>query len=103
MVEKILEVDPTVGIQGIAEMLRQNITMPTFLMHDSENPDLFKNFSRHKEAWHLHNRRSLLGDGSWRSWWASKTVKPRKPRILFVGCHIRFGGYKNEPKNRPRR
>ncbi|KAJ4975966.1 hypothetical protein NE237_001072 [Protea cynaroides] len=45
MVEKILEVDPTGGIQGIAEMLRQNITMPAFLMHDSENLDLFNNFS----------------------------------------------------------
>ncbi|KAJ4977513.1 hypothetical protein NE237_002619 [Protea cynaroides] len=32
-------------VEKILEMLCQNITMPAFLMHDSENPDLFNNFS----------------------------------------------------------
>ncbi|XP_042501080.1 stearoyl-[acyl-carrier-protein] 9-desaturase 6, chloroplastic-like [Macadamia integrifolia] len=45
MVEKLLEVDPSDAVLGIANMLRKKITMPAYLMYDGQDPCLFDHFS----------------------------------------------------------
>ncbi|KAL1309782.1 hypothetical protein HN51_052488 [Arachis hypogaea] len=45
IVEKLLEVDPSVTMLAISNMLRTNITMPAHLMHDGRDPHLFDHFS----------------------------------------------------------
>ncbi|MED6123279.1 Stearoyl-[acyl-carrier-protein] 9-desaturase 6, chloroplastic [Stylosanthes scabra] len=45
MVKKLLEVDPTVTMVAISNMMHQNITMPAHLMHDGRDPHLFDHFS----------------------------------------------------------
>ncbi|XP_043718374.1 stearoyl-[acyl-carrier-protein] 9-desaturase 6, chloroplastic-like isoform X2 [Telopea speciosissima] len=41
MVEKLLEMDPSDAILGIADMMRKKITMPAYLMYDGQDPRLF--------------------------------------------------------------
>ncbi|XP_042500835.1 stearoyl-[acyl-carrier-protein] 9-desaturase 6, chloroplastic-like [Macadamia integrifolia] len=45
MVEKLLEVDPSYTVVGIAEMMRKKIIMPSNLMYDGQDPSLFEHFS----------------------------------------------------------
>ncbi|MED6209215.1 Stearoyl-[acyl-carrier-protein] 9-desaturase 6, chloroplastic [Stylosanthes scabra] len=45
IVEKLLEVDPTVTLVAISNMMRKGITMPAHLMQDGRDPHLFDHFS----------------------------------------------------------
>ncbi|MED6184289.1 Stearoyl-[acyl-carrier-protein] 9-desaturase 6, chloroplastic [Stylosanthes scabra] len=45
IVEKLLEVDPTVTMVAISDMMRKGITMPAHLMQDGRDPHLFDHFS----------------------------------------------------------
>ncbi|XP_042498564.1 stearoyl-[acyl-carrier-protein] 9-desaturase 6, chloroplastic-like [Macadamia integrifolia] len=45
MVEKLLEIDPSDAMLGIADMMRKKIAMPAYLMYDGQDPNLFDNFA----------------------------------------------------------
>ena len=45
IVEKLLEVDPSEAILGIANMIKKKITMPGHLMYDGRDPRLFEHFT----------------------------------------------------------
>ncbi|KAK9944076.1 hypothetical protein M0R45_009660 [Rubus argutus] len=45
IVEKLLEVDPTMAMVAIADMMRKKITMPAHLMYDGKDPKLFEHFA----------------------------------------------------------
>ncbi|XP_043717673.1 stearoyl-[acyl-carrier-protein] 9-desaturase 6, chloroplastic-like [Telopea speciosissima] len=45
IVEKLLEVDPSDAMLGIADMMQKKITMPAHLMYDGKEPRLFDHFS----------------------------------------------------------
>ncbi|XP_010245830.1 PREDICTED: stearoyl-[acyl-carrier-protein] 9-desaturase 6, chloroplastic [Nelumbo nucifera] len=45
IVEKLLEVDPSGAMLGIADMMRKKITMPAHLMYDGQDPRIFEHFS----------------------------------------------------------
>ncbi|XP_042481070.1 stearoyl-[acyl-carrier-protein] 9-desaturase, chloroplastic-like [Macadamia integrifolia] len=45
MVEKLLEIDPSYAMLGIADMMRKKIAMPAYLMYDGQDPNLFGNFA----------------------------------------------------------
>ncbi|XP_042501138.1 stearoyl-[acyl-carrier-protein] 9-desaturase 6, chloroplastic-like [Macadamia integrifolia] len=44
MIEKLIEVDPSDTVVGIAEMMRNKIIMPAHLMYDGQDPCLFDHF-----------------------------------------------------------
>ncbi|KAJ7959238.1 Acyl-[acyl-carrier-protein] desaturase [Quillaja saponaria] len=45
IVEKLLEVDPTVAMLAIEDMMRKRIRMPAHMMFDGRDPHLFDHFS----------------------------------------------------------
>lgn len=45
IVEKLLEVEPTMAMIAIADIMRKKITMPAHLMYDGEDPKLFEHFA----------------------------------------------------------
>ncbi|XP_042496101.1 stearoyl-[acyl-carrier-protein] 9-desaturase 6, chloroplastic-like [Macadamia integrifolia] len=45
MVEKLLEIDPSDAMLGIADMMQKKIAMPAYLMYDGQDPNLLDNFA----------------------------------------------------------
>ncbi|XP_050107782.1 stearoyl-[acyl-carrier-protein] 9-desaturase 6, chloroplastic-like, partial [Malus sylvestris] len=45
IIKKLIEVDPARAMVAIGDMMRKKITMPTHLMYDGEDPNIFEHFA----------------------------------------------------------